>query len=406
MGEMAMGLRAANDFDKVMDKEYHYFLGLKRLYLLQVKVLEACDGRPIKNDLLYHQLLFAGFDGLVVRLVNFQKRLGDFLSTLKNDHLDHFKMSNRKGLEVDPRMINCVNGPDPEGQKQEAEILTRMHQQHFDQVYDRVFPDVRARGNGRPRHEDFDRLAEQLRTALAKIKAHRDTVVAHWDEQQEEATVVDLKAAIEHIENLLKDLFYISKLSSVSFELGGVAADVKRTAKELAELILGSHRPRLAKPTDMDAVYMMGFDVWSAGASKDDYLAACRTSEKYAKGTWYVLEDADGTPVSALITYKFDPVNGKPAIGIGSITTVPAQRKHGHASQLLWDVMGKFHARDGSQVFFLHADVDPKFYEKRDFVRLPDKYQTRAGSTVMIRCPKELREILLANPEFTAPGYF
>lgn len=172
------------------------------------------------------------------------------------------------------------------------------------------------------------------------------------------------------------------------------------------KLVRGRTRPRKAKPGDMDTIYMMGIDVWADGTSRDEYMAACRTSEKYAKGTWYVLEDVDGAPVSALITYKLDPVNGKPAIGIGSIATDPARRKNGHASQLLWDVMGKFHVRDGSQVFFLHADVDPRFYETRDFVRLPDKYQGRAGSTVMIRCSKGLLEKLLADPEFKVPGYF
>lgn len=41
---------------------------------------------------------------------------------------------------------------------------------------------------------------------------------------------------------------------------------------------------------NMDAVYMMGFDVWSDGTAMDVYLQECRSSEKYKKGTWYVLK--------------------------------------------------------------------------------------------------------------------
>ncbi|NJL71240.1 MAG: hypothetical protein HC888_06325 [Candidatus Competibacteraceae bacterium] len=110
---------------------------------------------------------------------------------------------------------------------------------------------------------------------------------------------------------MLKDLYAVSKLSTITFELGGVAASVERTAREMAVSILGEFRTRRAKPDEMDKIYEMGRDVWAEGSDRAEYLAACRTSTKYSKGTWYVLEDADAKPVSSLITYKLDQVNGR-----------------------------------------------------------------------------------------------
>ena len=69
---------------------------------------------------------------------------------------------------------------------------------------------------------------------------------------------------------------------------------------------------RLAKTEEFDRIYMMGFDVWSDGASEEDYLVGCRASPKYAKGTWYVLANEDQL-VSSLITYNLGPN----IIGIG-----------------------------------------------------------------------------------------
>jgi predicted N-acetyltransferase YhbS len=396
-----------NDFDEILDKEYHYFLHLKRLYLLQMRLLEGCEGRSIKNDLIYQQMLFAGIDGLFVRFDNFHRRLFDFLNTLKTDHLDRFKRSNKRGLAVAPASIHSFGGePDPDGGRLLAQTLTREHEAHFDQEYDRVFPGVKARSEGRPRHADFDLLAQTLREVFKPIRAHRDTVVAHWDAKGEPATVADLKKAMDHVEGLLKDLYFLSKLSSVSFELGGIAASVTRTSKDLLELILGTYRVRKAKPEEMDAVYLMGFDVWAEGQDRETYLAACRTSPKYARGIWYVLEDGDGKPVSSLVTYALDPVNGQPAIGIGSVATDPGCRRQGLAAQLVWDTMGLFHDRSWKQVFYLHSDVDPRYYEKLDFVRLPDQFQIKPGSTAMIRSSKEVREALLADPAYMPPKYF
>jgi hypothetical protein len=275
-----------NDFDEILNNKIHYFLFLKRLYELQIDLLKSCEGRTIKNDLIYQQMLFASLDGLFVRLHNFQDELILFLNILKSTYANHFKRSNRNGLSIDPKSVmNFDDKPDPLGQKLGAKNLTQYLQQLFDEKYDQVFPGVRARGKGQPNHSDFDLLSDALRNALKPICDHRDTVVAHWDDNQKPATLRDLKTAMSHIEELLKNLYYISKLGNYSFELGGFAANIKQSTKELAILILGEYRTRRANIHEMDTIYMMGFDVWTEGQDGEAYLNDCRSSPKYARGT-------------------------------------------------------------------------------------------------------------------------
>ena len=87
---------------------------------------------------------------------------------------------------------------------------------------------------------------------------------------------------------------------------------------------------RQAAQDDLDAVYMMGFDVWADGNSAAKYLEGCRASPKYKAGTWYVLEQKN-VLVSSLIVYRLGPAR----FGIGSIATPNHLRKMGYASDLI-----------------------------------------------------------------------
>ncbi len=60
---------------------------------------------------------------------------------------------------------------------------------------------------------------------------------------------------------------------------------------------------RLARPEELEAVYLLGYDAWGEGAAEASYLAECRASPKYARGRWWVLVK-DGAVVSALIVYR------------------------------------------------------------------------------------------------------
>jgi ribosomal protein S18 acetylase RimI-like enzyme len=127
-----------------------------------------------------------------------------------------------------------------------------------------------------------------------------------------------------------------------------------------------ANKTRRATPTEFDQIYRMGSDVWCEG-SEDAYLASCRDSTKYAHGIWYVLESYDGELLSSLIVYDFE--EGR--YGIGSIATPTSFRKQGHASQLLAEVVRLIEEESPGATLFLYSDIDPSFYEKFEFTRVP-----------------------------------
>lgn len=116
---------------------------------------------------------------------------------------------------------------------------------------------------------------------------------------------------------------------------------------------------RKGSDPDMDQIYMMGFDVWSDGASEKDYLNGCRNSEKYKKGTWYILTEGLKL-VSSLILYNF----GDNEFGIGSISTPLPLRNQGFASQLIFGVITEIENKFKEPTFFLYSDFAPEFYKK------------------------------------------
>lgn len=123
---------------------------------------------------------------------------------------------------------------------------------------------------------------------------------------------------------------------------------------------------RLGRVEELDPIYMMGYDAWSDGLSKQAYLDECRASEKYKAGKWYVLAD-DERLISSLVVYS--AVFGLPPdyCGIGSVSTEPQMRNNGHAYKLLLAVCKRLRI-EGSKGVYLHADVDSSFYERLGFV--------------------------------------
>lgn len=162
---------------------------------------------------------------------------------------------------------------------------------------------------------------------------------------------------------------------------------------------------RAAAVHELDLIYRMGYDAWGDGKSLDDYLAVCRASKKYAAGVWWVQTRGDGRPVSALLTHEIPIPGDACAIGLGSIATAPDLRGQGHASRLIREVLSR-HERDaGTEVFFLFADISPRFYERFGFVSsepCPQKPQ----SMLMVRAESKRLASLLTDSKFKIPDYF
>jgi predicted GNAT family acetyltransferase len=154
---------------------------------------------------------------------------------------------------------------------------------------------------------------------------------------------------------------------------------------------------RKAAPSELDQVYMMGFELWNEGLKEPEYLHLCRTLPKYDKGTWYVLAK-DEQLLSSLIIYTF----GNQQFGFGSIATPKSLRKQGFASQMITASIDKIKNENDNPVIFLYSDIDPKFYEKFDFFKLPQTTQ-RYKNTICMVWGKNIEMFLsdkIATPEY------
>lgn len=154
---------------------------------------------------------------------------------------------------------------------------------------------------------------------------------------------------------------------------------------------------RKANQSEFDQIFMMGFDVWADG-SESEYLTACRTSPKYARGNFYVLENENGELLSSLILYKLGPEE----FGIGSIATPPTLRKQGHASKIISDVLKEIEAESPTSVVFLYSDIEPEFYERFNFTRIPQEAQRYKTTTCMVRS----KNIEKFTDKTATPEYF
>lgn len=155
--------------------------------------------------------------------------------------------------------------------------------------------------------------------------------------------------------------------------------------------------------SEMDQVYLAGFDTWADKISNDEYLQDCRSSTKYKQGEWWIA-DCDGRVGSSLITYRnvFGLAPG--CMGIGSVATPPEFRGRGRASHLIKQVLEmKENALDVA--VFLFSEVKPEFYEKLGFVVLPTDLQKYPDSKCMVNCSRETL-IAIKSGQVQTPRYF
>lgn len=137
---------------------------------------------------------------------------------------------------------------------------------------------------------------------------------------------------------------------------------------------------RKATLDELDAIFRMGYDVWGKG-SEEEYLKECRSSAKYARGEWYILETKKSELASCLIVYLLP----RKQIGLGSLVTSAPLRHQGFAKKLISEVLLKLELENPSSVLFLYSDIDPKFYEQFQFRRVPLMAQRYETTVCMVK---------------------
>ena len=155
---------------------------------------------------------------------------------------------------------------------------------------------------------------------------------------------------------------------------------------------------RKAKQSEMNSIYMMGFDAWADGNSKEVYLNQCKDTPKYKQGNWYVLENNE-TILSSLIIYEkgFNLFDG--SAGMGSIATNPTQRKKGYAAQLI-NLVCDIYKQKSYRGMYLFSDINPEYYQKLgfDFITIKQPYKS---TSCMVKALKNIEEL-----KSHAPTYF
>jgi len=145
---------------------------------------------------------------------------------------------------------------------------------------------------------------------------------------------------------------------------------------------MDKRRIRRAHTSEHDAIYRMGFDTWGDDSGMESYLDVCRSSQKYARGRWFVL-CVGAELVSSALVHDFPAWGSQVVRGIGSLATFPHERGKGLGGELLVQLTSFLAEEEGASIVFLYSDIDKRFYEKRGYRPLDVCHQQHAGSVVM-----------------------
>lgn len=126
----------------------------------------------------------------------------------------------------------------------------------------------------------------------------------------------------------------------------------------------------------------MGFDTWGGGMPLAKYLAACHSSQKYARGRWYVL-CVDGEPVASALVHDFPAWGSHVVRGVGSVATLPDKRRQGLAGTLLEQLTSFLAQTENTSIILLYSDINSNFYAKRGYLALDARHQRYPGSVMM-----------------------
>lgn len=158
---------------------------------------------------------------------------------------------------------------------------------------------------------------------------------------------------------------------------------------------------RQAKPEERQQLFEEGYKEWSKNRTFEQYCMDNRKEDSY--GTRYIIED-DNEIVSSLILLNLKEVNGRKAFGIGSVLTPKKYSGKGYATRLINNCIEL--AFYDNCIIFLFSDINPEFYERVNFRRLPLHLQKYEKSICMAYCKDSVWEELINSSINDLPDYF
>ncbi len=162
---------------------------------------------------------------------------------------------------------------------------------------------------------------------------------------------------------------------------------------------------RPSREKEQDTIFMMGYDAWSEGQTVEEYLRRCRNSKKYKSGLWFVLSE-ENTIFASLLIHSFGVWGTRVICGIGSVATQPELRRKGYGHLIVAEAVTDLISRKDASIIFLYSDINPDFYARHGFVKLPVEYQTSRNSTLMALMLPGYDQSIIEEYRDRVPGYF
>ncbi|MCK6522124.1 GNAT family N-acetyltransferase [Myxococcota bacterium] len=132
-------------------------------------------------------------------------------------------------------------------------------------------------------------------------------------------------------------------------------------------------RCKLASEAERRLAFASVHPDWPHDPDPAVHLERRLASLHHQRAAWFVgLDEADqlGASLGVFPITLFGPGGLRPAGAIGAVYTPAAQRGRGYATALLREVMA-WSAEHGVLDWILYSDIDPAFYERLGFVRVP-----------------------------------
>lgn len=158
---------------------------------------------------------------------------------------------------------------------------------------------------------------------------------------------------------------------------------------------------REAKQDEIMHLMELGYKEWPKNRTFEQYCIDNLKEDAF--GTRYVLE-LDGMIVSSIILLRQKTINSKTVHGIGSFISHPNHRGQGYGTVLIKHCIESVY-KNGN-IILLYSDINPAFYEKLNFRKLPSNLQKYNNTTFMAYCNDDVWNELLQSSVDIIPDYF